>query len=400
MSKGIWLIGILSLGASMLISCSSRTESAQLAIPYREGVIYGFIHEDGDPFIPPQFAYALPFNEGLAGVNVGGTGTPQDMPNDGKWGFIDAYGKFVINPQFDSPPTRSQSYDVRSLSLAMHQGYEFSQGLAPVYVMGKQWMYIDTAGNPIIQGKNIQSARKFTSKGLAAVYVDNKWGYINKQGQMAIPPQFLLPVDFEEDFALVLDQKYNLICIDRLGKPRFEWLRFTQGFHQGYAVAKAKLRGENNTLKNEFQHILVNRYGNNTLQTAPFEALGKMGDGLIPALVGSKPAELVEYPRQVTLTESRGGKWGYIDTLGTFIINPLFAEAKSFSQGLAAVRITKDSEWGFIDTQGRWIVEPGFRRVGQFEKGLCRVTLGLAYNQYFNKTAFINNRGRIVYIQQ
>ncbi len=393
--------GILGVVMSLLIGCGSSSVGDGPILPFLEveESLYGFINNDGETFLTPQFAYALPYSEGLAAVNVGGTGKPEDFPTDGKWGFINLGGKFTINPQYDSPPVSSQSYDTRSISLSMHQGYEFSEGLAAVYLSGKQWVYIDSLGRPVIQGKNIQSARKFTSNGLAAVYVDNKWGYINKKGQMVIPPQFQLPVDFEEDFALVLDQNYNLICIDRTGKPRFEWLRFTQGFHNGYAVAKAKLRGENNTLKNEFQHILVNQYGNNTLKTAPFEALGKMGDGLIPALVGSKPEEMVEYPRQVTLTESQGGKWGFIDTSGTFVINPLYAEAKGFSQGLAAVKLTEDSDWGFINTNGNWVVEPGFRRVGQFKNGLCQVTLGLAYNQYFDKKAYLNPYGRIVFIQ-
>ncbi|MEM6632833.1 MAG: WG repeat-containing protein [Bacteroidota bacterium] len=383
-----------------LSACGGGTSSDGPRLPYRVGDLYGFIDAEGDQVLFPQFDYAMPFSEGQAAINIGGTATNGNMPADGKWGFIDENGVITINPQYDSPPIRSQSYDLHSMSLAMHQGYEFSLNRAAVYTENGQWMYINSKGAPVIRDKNIQSARKFTKRGLAAVYIDRKWGYIDTLGRMVIQPQYTMPVDFEQEFTMVMDKDYNLICIDRIGDPRFEWLRFTEGFYQGYAVAKAKLRGENNTLKNEFQHILVNRLGNNPLTSPPFEGLGRYGNGLVPALVGSKPKELVEYPRQVTLTETRGGKWGFVDTTGHFVINPKYAEARGFSEGLAAVKLTKGSDWGFINTRGAWVVEPGFRRVGFFEEGLCRVTLGLGYNQYFDKTAYINNRGRVVFIQE
>ena len=42
----------------------------------------------------PQFDYAGRFSEELALVRIGDYG-------EGKYGFIDAKGNFVINPQFD-----------------------------------------------------------------------------------------------------------------------------------------------------------------------------------------------------------------------------------------------------------------------------------------------------------
>ena len=387
---------------TLLTACGEGGSTDGPRLPYRVGSLYGYVNADGDRVLFPQFDYAMPFSERQAAINIGGTSANGDMPTDGKWGFINELGTITINPQYDSPPTRSQSFDLHSMSLAMHQGYEFAQNRAAVYTENNQWVYINSEGAPVIRDKNIQSARKFTDQGLAAVYIDRKWGYIDTLGRMVIQPQYIMPVDFEEEFAMVMDENYNLICIDQIGDPRFEWLRFTEAFHEGYAVAKAKLRGENNSLKNEYQHILVNRWGSNPLTSPPFEGLGRYNkdNGLVPALVGSKPKELVEYPRQVTLTETRGGKWGYIDTTGHFAINPTFAEARGFSGGLAAVKLSKGSDWGFINERGGWVVEPGFRRVGFFENGLCRVTLGLAYNQYFDKTAYINTRGRVVFIQE
>jgi len=43
-------------------------------------------------------------------------------------------------------------------------------------------------------------------------------------------------------------------------------------------------------------------------------------------------------------------RWGFIDKVGNFVIEPQFAYAGSFSDGLARVRID-GRRWGFIDRQ-------------------------------------------------
>jgi hypothetical protein len=50
-----------------------------------------------------------------------------------------------------------------------------------------------------------------------------------------------------------------------------------------------------------------------------------------------------------------GGKWGYIDRTGKFIIRPQFDEALNmeFSNGLARVKI--DGKWGYINKTGKFV---------------------------------------------
>ena len=59
-----------------------------------------------------------------------------------------------------------------------------------------------------------------------------------------------------------------------------------------------------------------------------------------------------------------GGKWGFIDAKGQYVINPQFDNAGDFSEGLAAVEI--GDRWGFIDTKGQYIVKPQFDSAGPF----------------------------------
>jgi hypothetical protein len=51
-----------------------------------------------------------------------------------------------------------------------------------------------------------------------------------------------------------------------------------------------------------------------------------------------------------------GGKWGYIDKTGKYIINPQFDEAMGFNEGLASVRI--GDKWGYIDKNGKFVWNP------------------------------------------
>jgi hypothetical protein len=102
---------------------------------------YGYVDTTGHFVIPPQFDYAYPFRNEMALVF-----------NDEKFGFIDRTGKTIIPPQF---------------SLAM----PFSEGLAAVRTKpgterGK-WGYIDTTGEMVIP-QRFDSAESF-SDGLAQV---------------------------------------------------------------------------------------------------------------------------------------------------------------------------------------------------------------------------------------
>ncbi|MEO0110388.1 MAG: WG repeat-containing protein [candidate division WOR-3 bacterium] len=123
-------------------------------IPFPRGSKWGYVDKEGKVVINPQFDYAYPFSEGLAGVNIGGRqfGHPGgilikgrdklginlpffDFPRGiyreggilfGKWGYINKEGKFVINPQFD-------------------YAYPFSEGLAVVQD-GGLWGHINKEG--------------------------------------------------------------------------------------------------------------------------------------------------------------------------------------------------------------------------------------------------------------
>jgi hypothetical protein len=136
----------------------------------------GFIDKAGKIVINPQFENASPFFEELAAVSIGG-----------KWGFVDKGGKIVINPQFDD-------------------AQPFFNGLSAVKV-GKQTGYIDKAGKITINPQ-FDKALPFSDAGLALVVLNNKVGFVDKSGKYVINPQFAaqrVRADWQTLFTLTSD---------------------------------------------------------------------------------------------------------------------------------------------------------------------------------------------------
>jgi len=153
---------------------------------------WGYIDPTGKMSISPQFDKAFPFTLGLGLVKIGH-----------KYGYIDHDGKLVINPQFDTATPFS------------------NDGIAGVRV-GDKWGGIDKTGRVVIapqfDGNTLPSdegdflgevifrdlGRIAFSEGLAAVRIGNKTGYVDKNGNYVINPQFDFAFPFIGDLAFVV----------------------------------------------------------------------------------------------------------------------------------------------------------------------------------------------------
>jgi hypothetical protein len=103
---------------------------------------------------------------------------------DEKWGYIDATGKYVIDPQFD---------EVDSLN-------GFRYGLTSVK-LGEKWGFIDRAGRFVIAPRFDYSEFDLINGfrcGLIAVRIEGKWGYLDSTGSQFISPQFEDALAFTE----------------------------------------------------------------------------------------------------------------------------------------------------------------------------------------------------------
>ena len=82
--------------------------------------------------------------------------------------------------------------------------------------------------------------------------------------------------------------------------------------------------------------------------------------GLVCFLFQGKKDINKSYPtdRKALAAVMVGGKWGFIDRWGNFVITPIYKEVGEFSDGVAAVKV--EDKWGFINAFGEMIIEPSF----------------------------------------
>ncbi|MEM6551254.1 MAG: WG repeat-containing protein [Planctomycetota bacterium] len=266
-------IAILSVATVFLLEWRQQhtwppPELAEL-YPVRVGDKWGFIDPQGNTVIPPAYDFAGDFRHGLGLVEFDGkagylnrdgsfaisprfalqdagdtaarsfwNGLAAARSPDGKWGFIDTQGQWVIPPTYtaeDGQPAVGDfaeglawfvddngkfgyldtDGDVVITPVHTHAG-DFGQALAPVRATYK-WGFINRDGKRVIPAR-WDGVGRF-SEGLCAVEDDGLWGYINRDGEMVIEPQFRGARDFFEGLAPAADANGRWGYIN----PQGEW---------------------------------------------------------------------------------------------------------------------------------------------------------------------------------
>ena len=191
---------------------------------------------------------------------------------------------------------------IESLNKCQYSGLSlFSEGLAAVR-MNNKWGYIDKKGQEIITCQ-YEEVLPF-SEGLAVVSINDKWGYINKKGQTIIDCQY----DRASPFF-----KENLAAVSK----DYKW-----GF--------------------------INKNGEEVIPCKYFEALS-FAEGL--ASVRSD------------------NDWGFIDPKGQMIISDIYEKVLPFSEGFAAVSI--NDKWGYINKEGKEVIPCKYEKAQSFSEGLA-----------------------------
>ena len=145
-----------------------RTFSEGLA-PYKTAEKkFGFIGSDGKVVIPAQYNTVGYFKEGLAWAKT----------TDDKVGYINTKGEWVIKPQFE-----------------VGKEFEKESGMARVKV-GDKWGYVNKTGE-VMYVKDTEVWGDF-SEGLADGKVGDKKGFFNNKGEWVIKPEFDGTRDFKK----------------------------------------------------------------------------------------------------------------------------------------------------------------------------------------------------------
>lgn len=154
--------------------------------------LYGYCDTDGQIFIQPQFDMAFDFHEGYAAVKFGG-----------KWGYIGTDGKYSIRPTYDYASdffggfavVRSGSkYGIINTAGTKTAGFLFDyigepddKGRYPAK-SGTTSGYINTSGTWVLK-TDYEYCYRFT-EGVARVYKNGLWGYIDENGNPLVEPVF------------------------------------------------------------------------------------------------------------------------------------------------------------------------------------------------------------------
>ena len=165
---------------------------------------WGFRNGSGSFVIPPQFDWVSHFSEGLAAVMVGK-----------KYGFIDETGAFVIKTKY----TEAGDFSEGLARVRVGGATVYPTGASLVNRKDNNWQYIDKLGNTVFKIRTDEVGD--FSEGLASARIIKSGrflcGYLDKQGQWAIAPQFERCERFSHGSAkILLSGEWRLI--DTQGK--------------------------------------------------------------------------------------------------------------------------------------------------------------------------------------
>lgn len=204
-----------------------------------------------------------------------------------------------------------------------------------------------------------------TESGKLIVVARNyKWGFMSRDGKLAIPLKFDYVGEFVENRAVAcLDIVIGLQQFGRLG------------------VAETRFR----QIEDNLNQILTN----GLVERADIWGFYDPGNKFI-ALPQFLPnwAELRgKYPNANGTIVTAGRRCGFLDLAGKTVVPINFASVRDFSDGLAAVRNADEADYGFIDSVGRFVIGPRFEAAGDFAEGLASVKVR-------NRWGFIDKTGK------
>lgn len=293
-----------------------------------KGDKYGYINPYGEFVIDPQYALARSFSDGLANVNIGGKRTNFGVTG-GSYKFIDIEKNVQLN------------------------GYEsqfalsFYEGVARVKLGEHNMGFIDKEGKLIAQGFSILAD---FHEGLALAVADDNItaGFIDLKGEFKIKFPITASYSHYSSFKDGLsrfkrfskeDSKFLFGYMDKEGLEAIPAVyEEAYDFSEGYAVV----------MQND-KFGFINKKGELVVDYT-YKDVGDFSDGLVSATMGDE-------------------KWGYINMKGEWAIPDTYQSVAAFSQGYAPVY--ENGKVGFIDKKGEWFLKPEFDNAYGYKNGFA-----------------------------
>ncbi len=286
------------------------------------------------------------FGDGLMPVQLGG-----------KVGYINKNGKTAINAQYDRMPTGAWARGV-------------SDGRIVVYKNGA-FGVIDTRGKTVVGfDRSISNITDF-QHGVATVTKGNQRYQIDTSGKrIASTPATPTPAP--------------QVATEPSSPP------------PPPSYTQTKPPPASVTISQTSSNVLGASSANIVAQ--PTSTTPAVSQAFVSSSVVSTPvnqgATVSAVPMRSSTTSppffpaQQNGKWGFIDANGVAMIQYVFDEVQSYSEGLAAVRM--GNRWGYIDGRGDLVIDFRFENSGVMTNG-ATPTLPSTPFKFENDRAWIGN---------
>lgn len=268
----------------------------------------------------------------------------------GKWGASDFKLNEIIPCMYDAIGTFSLDENLAVATLNGKSGYidrqnkvvlpfaydkacNFSEGLAAVFKDGK-WSFIDINGQ---QKASISGEHEFVlplEGGFACVFGKNgKYGVIDKNGQIVVPHKYNSIGTFRDNLAEVFlgtsPSDFKMGLIDNTGKEVLPCKYDMIGLFEEHGLAEIRI-GE----------MFSGKSG----------LIDKTGKIVLPCEYNS----IGLFYGEMAYVQ-KGEKYGYIDSKGRLVVPCEYDEAESFYSSDVA-RVQKNGKYGFIDKTGKLVI--------------------------------------------
>lgn len=333
----------------------------------KDSLKWGIINKKGEYIIKPEYDEISEYSEGLSAVKKNNKWGFMDttgmltinymfddvwffsdslalVEKDNKWGFINRSGSFVIRPNYQQSYIKencvmtyvynSGGFLKKILSCEngkkiIKKEFEYLER-QPDYLGNYIWNYTEKKNDHPSDATTTECIDEFEN-GIARIFVNGKWGFVNMEGKMVIRPEYDYCTTFENNIAII--QKDGLFgYIDITGKivlpPRY---LIASTFSEDYAVVQ---------IENSDRITFINKAGK-PMTNLKIQSSTSFKNGLAGALINNK--------------------WGFIDNNFNLTIQPQFDEVESFHNNLALVKI-KD-KWGIINRKGNIVIDCKYDRL-------------------------------------
>lgn len=272
---------------------------------------------------------------------------------------------------------------------------------------GVRWGYINGEGRMVLPPL-YTLAHDFQENGLAVVVTEKGAGVIDTEGRYIVPPQYADIYDYADERAVVVGNQ-GFALMDEKGELLTPWYTFISSMSEGRA-AFAKDGGEN------WKYGYLDKAGKEVIP-AQYESAGPFRNGKALVQVGSNLFRLID-PAGNTLVsynyafvgepgdgllpfkQTQDGKFGFINEQGQVVIPPSFIGVESFKNGLAVVNAAEDynARMGVIDTTGRYIIPASYNDIITLGEGMFAVGIPIYPDMTYagSKYAIADSQGRIL----